>query len=82
MVPHMRKDVRDATKDDLSGIDAVIHLAALSNDPLGNLNPDITYDINHRGSRALGQAREGGRRQALSACIVLQQLRLGGRRHG
>jgi nucleoside-diphosphate-sugar epimerase len=50
MVPHIRKDVRDATKDDLRGIDAVIHLAALSNDPLGNLNPDITYDINHRGS--------------------------------
>lgn len=50
IVPHVRKDVRDATVDDFAGIDAVIHLAALSNDPLGNLNPDITYAINHRGS--------------------------------
>ena len=38
-VPHIKKDVRDATAGDLEGIDAVIHLAALSNDPLGNLRP-------------------------------------------
>ena len=38
-VPHIRKDVRDADVRDLDGFDAVIHLAALSNDPLGNLNP-------------------------------------------
>ena len=49
-VPHIRKDVRDADVRDLDGFDAVIHLAALSNDPLGNLNPDTTYSINHRGS--------------------------------
>ena len=49
-VPHIRKDVRDADVRDLEGFDAVIHLAALSNDPLGNLNPDTTYSINHRGS--------------------------------
>jgi nucleoside-diphosphate-sugar epimerase len=68
MVPHMRKDVRDATKDDLSGIDAVIHLAALSNDPLGNLNPDITYDINHRGAVHLAKvAKEAGVRRFLFA---------------
>src|SRR5262245_25579943 len=68
MVPHMRKDVRDAAKDDLSGIDAVIHLAALSNDPLGNLNPDITYDINHRGSVHLAKvAKEAGVRRFLFA---------------
>ena len=42
-VPHIRKDVRDAERGDLEGFDAVIHLAALSNDPLGNLNPDTTY---------------------------------------
>ncbi len=47
-VPSLRKDVRDVTVDDLVGFDAVIHLAALSNDPLGDLNPEITYDINHR----------------------------------
>jgi nucleoside-diphosphate-sugar epimerase len=68
MVPHIRKDVRDATKDDLRGIDAVIHLAALSNDPLGNLNPDITYDINHRGSVHLAKvAKEAGVKRFLLA---------------
>lgn len=55
-VPAIRKDIRDVTPYDLEGIDAVIHLAALSNDPLGNLNPDITYEINHRGSVKLAQA--------------------------
>ncbi len=40
------KDIRDVSKDDLKNIDAVIHLAALSNDPLGEFNPKLTYDIN------------------------------------
>src|SRR5688572_20753496 len=48
-IPEVRKDVRDLTPDDLRGFDAVVHLAALSNDPLGDLNPDCTWDINHRG---------------------------------
>ena len=52
----IRKDVRDVTAEDLKGFDAVIHLAALSNDPLGNLNPDITFDINHLGTVHLAQA--------------------------
>jgi nucleoside-diphosphate-sugar epimerase len=68
MVPHVRKDTRDATVEDLRGIDAVIHLAALSNDPLGNLNPDITYDINHRASVRLAQlAKEAGVKRFLFA---------------
>jgi nucleoside-diphosphate-sugar epimerase len=49
-VPNIGKDVRDLTVDDLQGFDAVLHLAALSNDPLGDLNAEITYDINFRGS--------------------------------
>jgi nucleoside-diphosphate-sugar epimerase len=49
-VPALTKDIRDLTEGDLAGIDAVIHLAALSNDPLGNLNPDVTFGINHHGS--------------------------------
>src|SRR5262245_11580864 len=49
-VPIIRKDVRDVSADDLVGFDAVIHLAALSNDPLGNLRPGITDEINHRAS--------------------------------
>ncbi len=47
-VPWIRKDLRDIQRRDLKGFDAVVHLAALSNDPLSDLNPDITYDINHR----------------------------------
>ena len=49
-VPSMRKDVRDVLLHDLEGFDAVIHLAALSNDPLSDLNPEVTYDVNHRAS--------------------------------
>jgi nucleoside-diphosphate-sugar epimerase len=51
----IRKDIRDIQPADLRGCDAVIHLAALSNDPLGNLNPDLTYDINHRASVRLAR---------------------------
>jgi nucleoside-diphosphate-sugar epimerase len=46
--PSIYKDVRDVTAQDVQGFDAVVHLAALANDPLGDLNPDWTYDINHR----------------------------------
>lgn len=48
--PMLRKDIRDLEAADLVGFDAVLHLAALSNDPLSNLNPDLTYAINHRAS--------------------------------
>lgn len=53
--PLIRKDLRDITPADLEGFDAVIHLAGLSNDPLGNLNPDLTYDINHHASVRLAE---------------------------
>ena len=60
-IPAVRKDIRDITAADLHGFDAVLHLAALSNDPLGNLNPDLTYEINHRGAVHLAEmAREAG----------------------
>lgn len=49
-VPAIWKDVRDAEVADLVGFDAVLHLAALSNDPLGNLRPELTDEINHRAS--------------------------------
>lgn len=55
-VPSVRKDVRDIDPSDLEGFDAVIHLAALSNDPLSDLNPEVTYDINHRGSVGMARA--------------------------
>jgi nucleoside-diphosphate-sugar epimerase len=57
----IRKDVREAVVEDLKGLDAVIHLAALSNDPLGDINPDLTYDINHLASVRIARlAKEAG----------------------
>ena len=59
--PVIRKDVRDVASSDLEGFDAVVHLAALCNDPLGDLNPDWTLDINYRASVRLAElAREAG----------------------
>lgn len=57
----LRKDLRDVTVEDLSGFGAVIHLAALSNDPLGDLNPECTYDINHRASVRLARLAKEAR---------------------
>jgi nucleoside-diphosphate-sugar epimerase len=54
-VPAIRKDLRDVMAADLNGFDAVIHLAALSNDPLSDLNPECTYEINHRASVRLAE---------------------------
>lgn len=60
-VPCIKKDIRDATLDDVKGFDAVLHLAALSNDPLGNLNPQLTFDINHKASVHLAElAKKAG----------------------
>jgi nucleoside-diphosphate-sugar epimerase len=49
-VAEIEKDIRNVEVSDLAGFDAVVHLAALSNDPVGNLNPQLTYDINHHAS--------------------------------
>ena len=54
-IPEIRKDIRDLTRADLDGFDAVLHLAALSNDPLGDLERQITYDINHLASVRLAE---------------------------
>jgi nucleoside-diphosphate-sugar epimerase len=54
-VSALRKDIRDVAGEDLEGFDAVIHLAALSNDPLSDLNPQLTYEINHRASVRLAE---------------------------
>jgi nucleoside-diphosphate-sugar epimerase len=60
-VEELLVDLRDVRRADLEGFDAVIHLAALSNDPLGDLNPEITYDINHAASVRLAQlAKDAG----------------------
>jgi nucleoside-diphosphate-sugar epimerase len=72
-VPTIRKDVRDVERRDLDGIDAVIHLAGLSNDPLGNLNPGLTFEINHEAAVRLAElARQAGVARFLyaSTCSV------------
>jgi nucleoside-diphosphate-sugar epimerase len=60
-VPEIMKDVRDIEKADLDGIDGIIHLAGLSNDALGDLDPELTYAINHAASVRLAEmARDVG----------------------
>src|SRR5258708_9938278 len=60
-IAELRKDLRDLTRADMEGFDAVVHLAALSNDPIGNLNPQLTYDINHLASVRMARlAKEAG----------------------
>jgi len=54
-IPYKRKDIRDVEPSDLKGIDAVIHLCALSNDPLGYFNPEVTLQINHEASVRLAK---------------------------
>lgn len=67
-IPTIEKDVRDVTASDVKGFDAIVHLAALSNDPLGNINPDITYDINHHASVQMAEAgRSAGVRRFIFA---------------
>ncbi len=63
-VPNIRKDIRDVDVADVKGFDAIIHLAGLSNDPLGDLNPNLTYDINHVASVRLAEcAKKAGVRR-------------------
>jgi len=60
-IESLRLDVRDMRTADLAGFDAIMHLAALSNDPLGNVNPQCTYDINHLASVRLARlAKQAG----------------------
>jgi nucleoside-diphosphate-sugar epimerase len=67
-VAGVRLDIRDVEPRHLAGFEAVIHLAALSNDPLGDLDPQLTYDINHRASVRLARAaREAGAERFLFA---------------
>jgi nucleoside-diphosphate-sugar epimerase len=67
------KDVREVRHEDLAGVDAVVHMAELSNDPLGQLSPTITYEVNHQGSIRLAKlAKEAGveRFVYMSSCSV------------
>jgi nucleoside-diphosphate-sugar epimerase len=69
----LTKDIRHISPEDLQGVDAVVHMAELSNDPAGQLSPTITYDINHKGSVRLAQlAKAAGvsRFVYMSSCSV------------
>lgn len=69
----VNRDIRRIEADDLQGVDAVVHLAELSNDPLGENDPDLTHQINHRASVRLAElAREAGVRRFVytSSCSV------------
>lgn len=54
-IPELRRDLRNLSKADFDGFEAIVHLGALSNDPLGNLDPKLTYDINHHASVHLAE---------------------------
>lgn len=69
----VNRDIREIVAADLQGVDAVIHMAELSNDPLGENNPDLTYQINHQASvRLAGLARDAGVKRFVytSSCSV------------
>ena len=69
----LNKDIRHITLEDLQGVEAVVHMAELSNDPTGQLSPNITYDINHKGSvRLANLAKAAGVRRFvyMSSCSV------------
>ena len=69
----LNKDIRHITVEDLQGVDAIVHMAELSNDPTGQLAPHITYEINHKGSVRLAKlAKEAGVRRFvyMSSCSV------------
>ena len=67
-IPTLRRDIRDLQPDDVAGFDAVVHLAALSNDPLGDLDAELTREINHRSSVRLAMlSRDAGVQRFLYA---------------
>lgn len=70
-IPETLKDIRDIELPDLAGFDAVLHLAGLSNDPLGDLNPALTYQINYRATMRLAElSKQAGIRRFIfsSSC--------------
>jgi nucleoside-diphosphate-sugar epimerase len=72
-IPTIRKDIREVEREDVQGFDAIVHLAALSNDPIGNLNEEWTSEINWQGTIRLAEmAKEAGTRRFIfsSSCIM------------
>jgi nucleoside-diphosphate-sugar epimerase len=72
-IPYVKKDIREVEPSDVEGYDAVVHLCALSNDPLGYFDPEMTYSINHEASVNLAKlAKKAGVKRFLytSSCSV------------
>jgi nucleoside-diphosphate-sugar epimerase len=78
-IESVRKDVRDVQVSDLEGFDAVLHLAAVCNDPVGDLNPQTTYDINQIASARLA---EKARRAGVSRFVFFSSCSLYGKADG
>jgi nucleoside-diphosphate-sugar epimerase len=78
-IESVRKDVRDVQVSDLEGFDAVLHLAAVCNDPVGDLNPQTTYDINQIAS---AQLAEKARRDGVSRFVFFSSCSLYGKADG
>lgn len=71
--PQIKKDIRSITQKDLVGVDAIIHLSALSNDPMGEINPKLTREINYKASIKLAKlAKTAGVKRFLfsSSCSI------------
>ncbi len=69
----IKKDIRNVTKEDLEGFDAIVHLAELSNDPVGENDPEVTYQINHIGTKNLATlAKQAGVKRFIyfSSCSI------------
>ena len=80
-VEPLRWDAREATPSDFDGVEAVVHLAALSNDPLGDLDPALTYEINHDGTMQVAEAaKDAGVRRFVfaSSCSLYGSSEAGG----
>ena len=72
-INYIKQDIRNIRKEELAGFDAIVHLAELSNDPLGQLAPQITYKINHEGASHLAKlAKASGIKRFIymSSCSV------------
>ena len=73
--PDLRLDLRDVEEEHLDGFDAVVHLAALSNDPLGDFDQALTFAINHEATVRLAELARATRCRAIRLRVVLQHVR-------
>src|SRR5215216_3973183 len=78
-IESIRKDVRDVEASDFEGFDAVVHLAAVCNDPIGDLNPQTTYDINQIAS---AQIAEKAKQAGISRFVFFSSCSLYGKADG